>query len=115
VLGAGVDVRAMSHITGGGLPGNLPRVLPEGLGVRIEKAWKRPGIFDLVAGGAGVAEGEMRRTFNLGVGFVVVVAPGDAARVVDVLRSLGEEPIALGHVVRVPPDRAFEERVEWPS
>jgi phosphoribosylformylglycinamidine cyclo-ligase len=115
VLAAGVDVRAMSHITGGGLPGNVPRVLPEGLGLRIEGRWTQPPVFDAIARGAGVAEGEMRRTFNLGVGFVLVVPQGDAARTADVLRGLGEEPIALGRVVRVPADRAFEERVEWPS
>jgi phosphoribosylformylglycinamidine cyclo-ligase len=115
IVGAGVDVRAMSHITGGGLPGNVPRVLPEGLGVRLEGTWKRPGILDLIRRGAGVSEPEMRRTFNLGVGFVFVVAQGDQAQAIDVLHGLGEEPIVLGHVVRVPADRAFEERVEWPS
>ena len=115
LVGAGVDVRAMSHITGGGLPGNVPRVLPEGLGVRLGDSWKRPGVFDLIARGAGVSEPEMRRTFNLGIGFVFVVAHDDQSRAIGVLRGLGEEPIALGHVVRVPADRAFEERVEWPA
>jgi phosphoribosylformylglycinamidine cyclo-ligase len=115
VLAAGVDVRAMSHITGGGLPGNVPRVLPEGMGLRIDGTWKRPPVFDAIARGAGVAEGEMRRTFNLGVGFVFVVAEAEAERTAEVLRALGEEPIALGRVVRVPADCAFEERVEWPS
>jgi phosphoribosylformylglycinamidine cyclo-ligase len=115
LLGAGVDVRAMSHVTGGGLPGNVPRVLPEGLGLRLERTWARPPIFDLLQRGAGVDEAEMRRTFNLGVGFVLVVAQADAARAVDVLGALGEPPIALGRVVRVPADRAFEDRVEWPA
>lgn len=115
VVGAGVDVRAMSHITGGGLPGNVPRVLPEGLGLRIEGTWKRPPVFDVIARGAGVAEGEMRRTFNLGIGFVFVVAAAEAARTADVLRGLGEQPITLGSVVRVPHDRPFEERLEWPA
>src|SRR5580658_5662295 len=64
LLSAAIDVRAMCHVTGGGLPGNLPRVLPEGLGVRIEATWSRPPIFDLVQKAGGVAEGEMRRTFN---------------------------------------------------
>jgi phosphoribosylformylglycinamidine cyclo-ligase len=115
LLGAGVDVRAMCHVTGGGLPGNLPRVLPDGLGLHLEGAWERPPVFGLIQGGAGVAEAEMRRTFNLGVGFVFVVAEGEAGRASDVLRSLGDAPFALGRVVRVPPDRAFEERVEWPA
>jgi phosphoribosylformylglycinamidine cyclo-ligase len=115
LLGAGIDVRAMSHITGGGLPGNLPRVLPDGLGLRIEHAWARPPLLDLIARGAGVTEPEMRRTFNQGIGFVFVVPPGDAARATMVLQGLGESPIAMGRVVRVEADRAFEERVEWPA
>jgi phosphoribosylformylglycinamidine cyclo-ligase len=115
LLGAGVDVRAMSHITGGGLPGNAPRVLPEGLGLRLGQPWKRPAVFDLMQRGAGIDEHEMRRTFNLGVGYLFVVPPGDAARATGALRDLGESPIALGHVVRVPLERPFEERVEWPS
>ena len=111
----GIDVRAMSHITGGGLPGNLPRVLPEGLGLRVEHAWRRPPLLDLIQRGADVSADEMRRTFNHGIGFVFVVPEADAARVMTVLRSLGDEPVAMGHVVKVPADRAFEERVEWPA
>jgi phosphoribosylformylglycinamidine cyclo-ligase len=115
LLGAGLDVRAMSHITGGGLPGNVPRVLPEGLGLRIERRWGRPPLLDFLQQGAGIDEQEMRRTFNLGVGFVIVVSPADAGRAVSVLRDLGEAPITLGRVVRVGMDRPFEERVEWPA
>jgi len=115
MLAAGVDVRAMSHVTGGGIPGNLPRVLPEGLGLRVEHAWARAPIFDLVKQAGGVDEAEMRRTFNVGVGFVFVVPAGAAARAVEVLRAAGEAPFVLGRVVTVPPDRPFEERVEWPA
>jgi phosphoribosylformylglycinamidine cyclo-ligase len=115
VVGGDVDVRAMSHITGGGLPGNVPRVLPDGLGLRVEAAWKRPPIFDLVQRAGSVHESEMRRTFNGGVGFVVVVPPADVARAEQALRAVGEAPFVLGRVVRVPADRPFEERVEWPA
>jgi phosphoribosylformylglycinamidine cyclo-ligase len=115
LLGAGLDVRAMSHITGGGLPGNVPRVLPEGLGVRIERRWGRPLLLDFLQHGAGIDEREMRRTFNLGVGFVFVVSEADAGRAVSVLRELGDAPISVGRVVRVGADRPFEERVEWPA
>ena len=115
VLSAGGDVRARSHVTGGGLPGNFPRVLPEGLGLRIEGRWERPAIFDLIQRGAGVDEHEMRRAFNLGIGFVVVVPASEAARASEALRSVGESPVAIGRIVRVPADRAFEERVEYPS
>jgi phosphoribosylformylglycinamidine cyclo-ligase len=112
-LASGADVRAMSHVTGGGIPGNLPRVLPDGLGLRVETTWKRAPIFDLVQRAGGVAEAEMRRAFNVGVGYVLVVAPGDAARVHEALRAAGEHPFELGRVVVVPADRPFEERVEW--
>ena len=115
LLAAGIDVRAMSHITGGGLPGNVPRVLPDGLGLRIEHDWARPPLLDLLARGAGVDEAEMRRTFNQGIGFVFVVAAGDSARATTVLEALGEAPVAMGRVVKVGADRAFEERVEWPA
>jgi phosphoribosylformylglycinamidine cyclo-ligase len=115
VLAAGVEVRAMSHITGGGIPGNLPRVLPEGMGLVLERAWPRAPIFDLVQRAGGVAVAEMRRTFNLGVGFVLVVPADAQARAEAALRALGEAPFVLGQVVRVPADRPFEERVEWPA
>jgi|HubBroStandDraft_2_1064218.scaffolds.fasta_scaffold118598_2 phosphoribosylformylglycinamidine cyclo-ligase len=115
VLAAGVDVRAMSHITGGGLPGNLPRVLPEGLGVRVEGTWRRAPIFDLVQQAGGVAENEMRRTFNMGVGFVFVVTAAEAKPAESALRDAGESPFVLGHVVPHEASRAFEDRVEWPA
>src|SRR5450432_1777658 len=86
VLAAGIDVRAMSHITGGGIPGNLPRVLPEGLGMRIERLWARAPIFDLVQRAGGVAPSEMRRTFNVGAGFVFVVPAGAVGRAEEALR-----------------------------
>src|SRR4029079_2910175 len=72
----GEAVRGLSHITGGGLPGNVPRVLPDGLGVELDLGSSaRPAIFRLIAEGGPVEEAEMRRTFNLGVGLVAVVAP----------------------------------------
>ena len=113
VLAAGVDVHAMSHITGGGLPGNLPRVLPDGLGVRLPAAgWKRPAIVELIA--SKVDELELRRVFNLGIGFVFVV-PGDAvARTNETLRSIGEEPIDLGEIIALPGGTEFEARVVFP-
>lgn len=113
ILAAGVDVRAMSHITGGGIPGNLPRVLPDGLGVRIDATWPRAPIFDLVEHGGPVSVTEMRRTFNAGVGFVFVVARSDATRATEALAALGEKPIAMGEVIAVATDVAFEDRVVW--
>ncbi|MBX3205008.1 MAG: phosphoribosylformylglycinamidine cyclo-ligase [Labilithrix sp.] len=112
VLAAGVDVRAMSHITGGGLPGNVPRVLPDGLGVRLGAPWKRPPVIELI--GEKVDEAELRRVFNLGVGFVFVVAAEHAARAREALVAEGEAPIDLGEVVAVPAETDFEARVIFP-
>jgi len=113
VLAAEVDVHAMSHITGGGLPGNLPRVLlDETLGIEITGSWKRPPILELI--GERVEEGELRRVFNLGVGFVFVVPREHAARASEALTRLGESPIDLGEVVRVPEGTDFEARVIFP-
>ena len=112
VLAAGVDVHAMSHITGGGLPGNLPRVLPDHLGARLAKAWKRPAIIELIA--ERVEEHELRRVFNLGIGFVFVVPADHAARTSEALVAIGEQPIDLGEVVSMPEGTDFEARVVFP-
>ena len=112
VLAAGVDVHAMSHITGGGLPGNLPRVLPEGLGVRLTTSWKRPPIIELIA--QHVDEPELRRVFNLGIGFVFVLPASDRDRAFDALRAIGETPIDMGEIVEVPQSTEFEARVVFP-
>ena len=104
---AGVDIRAMSHVTGGGLPGNLPRVLPDGLGVRLPKApWKRPGILELIA--EKVEEHELRRVIKHGVGFVFVVPASEVAKACD---ALGEPAIDLGEIIAVPAETDFEARV----
>ncbi|MDB5221282.1 MAG: Phosphoribosylformylglycinamidine cyclo-ligase [Myxococcaceae bacterium] len=112
VLAAGVDVHAMSHITGGGLPGNLPRVLPDHLGARLTTAWKRPAIIELI--GEGVEEHELRRVFNLGIGFVFVVPADHVARTHEVLQAIGETAIDLGEVVAMPEGTDFEARVVFP-
>ena len=66
----------MAHITGGGFVDNIPRVLPPGVGVKIDKAaWTVPPLFRLIQETGGVAEGEMFRVFNMGIGFVLIVAP----------------------------------------
>ena len=74
-----VEVKGMAHITGGGLPGNLPRVLPPGLGVRLsEGSWPVPPIFTLIQERGGVPHDEMFRAFNMGAGFVLVVSEDEA-------------------------------------
>jgi phosphoribosylformylglycinamidine cyclo-ligase len=112
---AAVDVHAMSHITGGGLPGNVPRVLPAGKGLRIESSWPRDGIFELIARTGPVEESEIRGAFNCGVGFVFFVPPREESLALRVLTSLGEAPIRLGSVIALPASAPFGERVVWPE
>jgi len=106
-------VHALCHVTGGGLPGNLPRVLPAGFGASIDGQWDEPAIFDLVRRRGEVAEEEMRRTFNLGIGFVVVAAPASADAIAEALRGAGETVVRLGSVERS--DAEGEARVRYAS
>ena len=92
-------VKGMSHITGGGLVENIPRCLPEGTTAVLEqRAWPRPEIFDWLQREGGVAEAEMHRTFNCGIGFVLVVAPDDAQRALQVLREQGQSAYRIGEI-----------------
>jgi phosphoribosylformylglycinamidine cyclo-ligase len=94
-------VRALAHITGGGLPGNVPRVLPEGLGGRVRRAsWPVPSLFRLIQKGGSVSEEEMYRTFNMGIGMVVMVAPDDLHEVEHSLERRGETSFVIGSVVK---------------
>ena len=97
---AGVRFKGAAHITGGGLPGNAGRMLRDkDLAIHIDPTtWDVPPIFDLIAN-AGVADDEMRRTFNLGIGMVVVCAAEDADDAIAALRNAGESPRVVGRVV----------------
>jgi len=98
-------VKAMAHITGGGLPGNLPRVLPDGLTVRIKRdSWPVPPIFQLIAKNGPVDPIEMMRVFNMGIGFVMIVAPSFAGSIMNRLRRSGERCWVLGKVRRGGPE-----------
>ena len=90
-------LRAAAHITGGGLPGNIPRVLPDGLGAVIDTAWVVPPIFAWLAAQGRVAPDEMLRVFNCGVGMAVVVTDPDAA--LALLREHGETAFPIGRIV----------------
>ena len=90
-------VRAMAHVTGGGIEGNLPRVLPEGMSARIDCAsWTPPNVFRQLARAGGVATGEMYRVFNMGVGMILVVASEQEE---GVLRAVAHDGWRLGEVV----------------
>jgi phosphoribosylformylglycinamidine cyclo-ligase len=102
-----VPVHAIAHITGGGLPGNVPRVLPDGLGARIDaSAFPRPPVFAWLQQAGGVAADEMWRTFNCGIGMVLVVPPDAAARTLEVLEHWGETAWRIGAVMPVGEGRA---------
>jgi phosphoribosylformylglycinamidine cyclo-ligase len=95
-----VDVRAMAHITGGGITENVTRAFPDGLGAEIARgSWKEPDVFGVLRRAAELDEDEMYRTFNMGVGFALVVASGDAPRAAALLREAGEVVTEIGQVV----------------
>jgi len=96
LVAAGHDVRSIAHITGGGLPGNLPRVLPENTVAVLEPFWSVPSVFRWLARTGGVAPAEMLRAFNCGIGMAVVVADPDAA--MELLRDHGESVSRIGHI-----------------
>ena len=92
-------VHALAHITGGGLTENLPRVLPEGLGVEIDLGtWELPGVFAWMADVAGIEEAEMLKTFNSGIGMVLAVDPRAAEALTSVLQDAGETVFRIGAV-----------------
>jgi phosphoribosylformylglycinamidine cyclo-ligase len=95
-----VEVRALAHITGGGITENLPRVLPPGAMAQVRKnAWERPAIFRWLQEQGRVEEAEMLRTFNCGVGMIVCVAAEDEGRVLDFLQGAGERAFPIGEIV----------------
>lgn len=92
-----VPVRALAHITGGGLVENIPRALPEDTVARLDtKSWNRPAVFDWLQREGRIANDEMGRTFNCGIGMVIVVAEPDTGRTLEHLRNNGEEAWAIG-------------------
>ena len=93
------SIRALAHITGGGIEGNLPRILPDGLGAVVERSsWTVPPIFRSLAEMGGVTEAEMFRVFNMGVGMLAVVSPAEADGVLERLRERGEAAWIAGSV-----------------
>ncbi len=92
-----VDVHALAHITGGGLLDNIPRVLPDGTRAVLQStAWPRPPVFTWLQQHGGVTDTEMYRTFNCGIGMVVIVAAEDAERAIDQLSATGETVWRIG-------------------
>lgn len=93
-------IKALAHITGGGLTENIPRVLPAGLGVDLQRsAWPQTELFAWLQQTAGIDESEMNRTFNNGIGMVAIVPAAQAGAVQDAFTALGEQAYAIGTVV----------------
>jgi phosphoribosylformylglycinamidine cyclo-ligase len=98
-LAAMLPVKALCHVTGGGITENLPRVLPAATRATIAlRSWQRPAIFDWLQEQGGISEAEMYRTFNCGIGLIVCVAEQHADRALSVLREQGETPCVIGTV-----------------
>ncbi|NUO50662.1 MAG: phosphoribosylformylglycinamidine cyclo-ligase [Polyangiaceae bacterium] len=100
VRALGEELRGIAHITGGGLPENLPRTFPDGLGARLDlSTFERPAVFRAIEQGGPVEPAEMLRTFNCGVGMCVVVAKASADAAVAALQGAGEKAWVLGEVI----------------
>jgi phosphoribosylformylglycinamidine cyclo-ligase len=96
---ARVPVKGIAHITGGGITGNVPRVLPQGTRAVLQReSWQLPPVFQWLQSRGKVADEEMHRVFNCGVGMVLVTAAADAARAVSVLQSHGEQAWVAGRI-----------------
>ena len=101
LLAAGIKIRGMSHITGGGIVGNLPRCFPKGVAAVVDtQSWTRPAIFDWLQTQGGVEQDEMWRVFNCGVGFVLVLPRNEADAAQALLKKSGQKSWHLGEIVK---------------
>jgi phosphoribosylformylglycinamidine cyclo-ligase len=106
ILAAQGGVKALAHITGGGFPDNVPRVLPQGVSAEIDlSAIPVPPVFGWLATAGGVEEAEMLRTFNCGIGMVLIVSADQTEGIASSLRRAGEAPVALGRIVEAARER----------
>jgi phosphoribosylformylglycinamidine cyclo-ligase len=96
-----LNVRGMAHITGGGLTDNIPRILPKDLDAELELgSWQPLAVFDLIRRSGDIAEAEMLRTFNMGVGMVLIVSPDEESAAMKILEAEGEEAWRIGCIVK---------------
>lgn len=95
-----VDIKGMAHITGGGIPGNLPRILPDGIGAEIdENSWPAPPVFGLVRRLGSVPIADMRNTFNMGIGFIIVVDGANVGKTLEFLNKNNYDSYVIGKTV----------------
>jgi phosphoribosylformylglycinamidine cyclo-ligase len=94
-----INVKAIAHITGGGIPGNLIRVIPEGLKAVIEEgSWEILPVFKWIEKEGKVPKEEMYKTFNMGLGMILSVSKKDEAKAIEILESSGEKPYLVGYI-----------------
>jgi phosphoribosylformylglycinamidine cyclo-ligase len=99
ILSNGISIKAMAHITGGGMPGNIPRAIPKGFRVIIKQgSWPEHPIFKIIQELGKISDEEMRRTFNLGIGYIVVIDESDAERTLKLLEEEGYKSFIVGRV-----------------
>jgi phosphoribosylformylglycinamidine cyclo-ligase len=112
-------VKALAHITGGGLLENIPRVLPAGMAAELDAAlWTLPPVFAWAMRQGAIPAAEMARTFNCGIGLVAVAAPADAERIAAIFAAAGETALAIGRVVAAPDAPAtilLNAEAQWPG
>jgi phosphoribosylformylglycinamidine cyclo-ligase len=108
------SLKGTAHITGGGFPGNVPRILPRSVRARIDPgSWPRPPIFGLLQEQGDLSENEMLRVFNCGIGMVLIVPPEEAQDIIERLQPLGERAYRIGEIEAKAPDEPpllFDER-----
>ncbi|HEB75249.1 MAG TPA: phosphoribosylformylglycinamidine cyclo-ligase [Nitrospirae bacterium] len=96
---AGIGVKAMAHITGGGIPGNLPRALPEGMEAVIRAGtWPELPVFQVIRELGNISEPELRKTFNLGIGFIMIISPEQGDKALSILNTSGYESFIIGEI-----------------
>jgi len=96
-----IKIKGMAHITGGGIPGNLPRIFPEGISANLHTgAWPVPKIFRLIEEMGNVPKDDMRRTFNMGIGYVMFVPKGSAGEALSLLKKAGYRGFLIGNTVK---------------
>jgi phosphoribosylformylglycinamidine cyclo-ligase len=95
------NILGIAHITGGGLSENIPRILPEGVSIRIDqKSWPKPSIFTFIQKEGEISDQEMYRTFNMGIGMVLIVSPNEASKVVNDLKIARYDSYLIGEVIK---------------
>ena len=94
-----IKVKGMAHITGGGIPGNLPRIFPKGVcAVVKEGSWPVPPIFHLIKEMGNVPDDDMRKTFNMGIGYIIVIPEADSEKAISILKKAGFDSFVIGNI-----------------